>query len=262
MHNINIFKISYDRVYGMETFFKLVTPNNRIDFKLSNQQEIFVRALEQNDKVLVQKHRQFGLTTTSLGFLVLESVYKPKSCIGILSGKMVYLNNHNSMVLDFIKQLENLTNESLISSYTKGKIVLTNGSVFLFSNFNIRGYALSHCFIDEYITHKELMDNYPNFYNSKLIIGYTYKPSFLDDFMVNQRVCKLSFKWYYDDRFNKDLYWITPNGFKLYEEKIFSEKSVEEALSLGLEPMSSWKENLIRQCGKEKVKEAIDLDVL
>lgn len=173
--------------YFISKYIKVINCDNGLtNIKLNKASIRMLARIHKNKKVLIKKTRQVGCDTINMAYLLWYSIFNRDKTSIILSSTI----NRSSHLLDRLKLMyENLP------YFLKGNLVKNNAQEIKFNNGcyikitssipEIRGYAISHIYIDELeFLQLSVLKNlvnivFPIIYNtlnSKLIISITGRP--------------------------------------------------------------------------------------
>jgi hypothetical protein len=223
-----------DPTYTIETFLKTfdLTQKGMVPFKLYYKQKEIIKSYEKNNRNLVTKPRQAGVSTTTAAYIAVKSAFgdpdNPHKVL-ILANKQTLAQEFLKKVKDFLDQipywvwgLDESTDYLEINS--KGHIKLkSNGCeirAVATSKDALRGFTPTFLVMDE----AAFIDNGAEVFGAALAslgtggkIALISTPNGMDELYYktydksktgDNNFNIVEMKWYQDIRYNRGLYWV------------------------------------------------------
>jgi hypothetical protein len=223
-----------DPTYAIETFLKTfdLTQKGMVPFKLYYKQKEIIRSYEENNRNLVTKPRQAGVSTTTAAYIAVKTAFgdtdNPHKVL-ILANKQILAQEFLKKVKDFLEQipywiwgLDESTDYLEINS--KGHLKLkSNGCeirALATSKDALRGFTPTFLVMDE----AAFIDNGDEVFGAALAslgtggkIALISTPNGMDPLYYNiydksktgdNNFNVVEMKWYQDIRYNRGLYWV------------------------------------------------------
>ncbi|MBT9145738.1 MAG: hypothetical protein DDT42_01614 [candidate division WS2 bacterium] len=259
-------KCALNPFYAIEKYIQIPVKNSKgqIDyysFKLMPHQIFILNNLINDEKNIISKYRQAGVTTLICAFLAYKLNFTPNFKVGVVANK---LNTAKNEILKLVHNMyQQFPEEIRFKNAEPSKQdhrTYENGSeirAFAASPDGMRGFSPSSLFIDE----AAFCENGDDFYTSAMgtlaaggsvILAST--PNGLDELYYKTYEQALSgrngFKlseihWYLDPRFNTDLVWKKEGAEDVVERT--NHKNMKRLMRDGYKPTSSW---YLEQCKK------------
>ena len=223
-----------DPTYAIETFLKTfdLTQKGMVPFKLYYKQKEIIRSYEENNRNLVTKPRQAGVSTTTAAYIAVKTAFgdpdNPHKVL-ILANKQTLAQEFLKKVKDFLDQipywvwgLDESTDYLEINS--KGHLKLkSNGCeirALATSKDALRGFTPTFLVMDE----AAFIDNGAEVFGAALAslgtggkIALISTPNGMDPLYYktydksktgDNNFNVVEMKWYQDIRYNRGLYWV------------------------------------------------------
>ena len=223
-----------DPTYAIETFLKTfdLTQKGMVPFKLYYKQKEIIRSYEENNRNLVTKPRQAGVSTTTAAYIAVKTAFgdpdNPHKVL-ILANKQTLAQEFLKKVKDFLDQipywvwgLDESTDYLEINS--KGHLKLkSNGCeirALATSKDALRGFTPTFLVMDE----AAFIDNGADVFGAALAslgtggkIALISTPNGMDPLYYktydksktgDNNFNVVEMKWYQDIRYNRGLYWV------------------------------------------------------
>jgi hypothetical protein len=285
-----------DPIYCIESNFKVfdMTQNGFINYRLFDQQKKFIRACEENRKVIVAKPRQAGVSTTLAAYLAVKiALASPSSPekVEILSNSLLQSQEFLSKVRDFTCDIpawvwgktynwNKAKDGHIIGKGAMKRVEFSNGSYIAAKPCTkdaLRGTSPTFLVIDEAAFVEDGKDVYgaaaaATATGGKIFIVST--PNGMDELYYKTYINAMNKKngfhivrmhWALDPRYNKGLCWIKKDkkGAEIEREleDDFSDQNILTKLQSGLYPISPWFEEMCDSLNHDKKKIAQELEV-
>ena len=223
-----------DPTYAIETFLKTfdLTQKGMVPFKLYYKQKEIIKSYEKNNRNLVTKPRQAGVSTTTAAYIAVKTAFgdpdNPHKVL-ILANKQTLAQEFLKKVKDFLEQipywvwgLDESTDYLEINS--KGHLKLkSNGCeirALATSKDALRGFTPTFLVMDE----AAFIDNGADVFGAALAslgtggkIALISTPNGMDELYYktydksktgDNNFNIVEMKWYQDIRYNRGLYWV------------------------------------------------------
>jgi hypothetical protein len=223
-----------DPTYAIETFLKTfdLTQKGMVPFKLYYKQKEIIKSYEKNNRNLVTKPRQAGVSTTTAAYIAVKTAFgdpdSPHKVL-ILANKQTLAQEFLKKVKDFLEQipywvwgLDESTDYLEINS--KGHLKLkSNGCeirALATSKDALRGFTPTFLVMDE----AAFIDNGADVFGAALAslgtggkIALISTPNGMDELYYktydksktgDNNFNIVEMKWYQDIRYNRGLYWV------------------------------------------------------
>lgn len=223
-----------DPTYAIETFLKTfdLTQKGMVPFKLYYKQKEIIKSYEENNRNLVTKPRQAGVSTTTAAYIAVKTAFgdpdNPHKVL-ILANKQALAQEFLKKVKDFLEQipywvwgLDESTDYLEINS--KGHLKLkSNGCeirALATSKDALRGFTPTFLVMDE----AAFIDNGADVFGAALAslgtggkIALISTPNGMDELYYktydksktgDNNFNIVEMKWYQDIRYNRGLYWV------------------------------------------------------
>jgi hypothetical protein len=223
-----------DPTYAIETFLKTfdLTQKGMVPFKLYYKQKEIIRSYEENNRNLVTKPRQAGVSTTTAAYIAVKTAFgdpdNPHKVL-ILANKQTLAQEFLKKVKDFLDQipywvwgLDESTDYLEINS--KGHLKLKSNRceirALATSKDALRGFTPTFLVMDE----AAFIDNGAEVFGAALAslgtggkIALISTPNGMDPLYYktydksktgDNNFNVVEMKWYHDIRYNRGLYWV------------------------------------------------------
>jgi hypothetical protein len=269
-------KCAADPIYFIENYIKIFdqTQDKIVPFLLFPEQKSLVRKYKENKKVITNKYRQGGISTTTCAYITWYLAFNDDRYVVIVADKLETARDEiMSDVLNFIEDLPDFLKPKIkIGGADKNSYKeFDNGSkIKAMASKKLRGPTPTLLFWDEcaHAEHGEtfwtsaaatlatggscILVSTPNGLDSVFYKTFTNAVNKDSDFVP------VLLHWYYDPRYNVDLRWVHPNTGETIQTNDYSKFS--DLLELGYKPTSSWYEMMCRDYNFDKKKIAQELE--
>jgi hypothetical protein len=227
-------KCLYDPIFTIEKFFMTfdLTQKGNVPFRLFHKQKEIIQSYETNNRIIVTKPRQAGVSTTTAAYIASKIAFgDPKNPwkVLILANKQTLAQEFLQKIRDFLDQVPNWVwgiddNSTYLSTDSKGHIKIKSTKcevkALATSKDALRGYTPTFLIMDE----AAFIDNGSEVFGAALTslgtggkISLISTPNGLDELYYKTydgaKTGKNNFKivemrWHQDIRYNRNLRWL------------------------------------------------------